>query len=61
MGLYSSKKNAELQANIASVALAVEAMERKMIAAGLLKENELMEDIQKLAQQKIQRPELVEK
>lgn len=59
--LYSHKLNAELKANIASVALAVEAMERKMIAAGLLKENELMEDIQKLAQQKIQRPELVEK
>ena len=61
MGLYSSKQNAELQAHVASVALAVEAMERKMIAAGLLEENELMEDIQKLAQQKIQRPELVEK
>jgi hypothetical protein len=59
--LYSHKLNAELKANIASVALAVEAMERKMIAAGLLKENELMEDIQKLAQQKIQRPELVGK
>jgi hypothetical protein len=50
-----------MQAHIASVALAVEAMERKMISAGLLKENELMEEIKALAVQKTSRPELVSK
>jgi hypothetical protein len=58
MGLYSSKMNATLQAQIASVALAVEVFERKMITAGVLKENELMEEISKLAQQKMLRPKV---
>jgi hypothetical protein len=52
MGKISGR--AELQQNVASVALAVEALELVMVEKGLLKPDELMERIEKLAKFKVQ-------
>ena len=46
------KREIEIQTQIASVALAIEAIESKLIASGIMKENELMEHIVALAQEK---------
>jgi hypothetical protein len=59
MAVYSDKKERELQTQIASVALAIEAIERKLIRLGFLKEDELMQAIGELAKEKT--PEMVTK
>lgn len=53
MTVFNKKKDIEIQTQIASVALAIEALERKLIKAGILQENELMEYLSVLAQEKM--------
>lgn len=53
MTVFNKKKDIEIQTQIASVALAIEALEQKLIKAGILQENELMEYLSVLAQEKM--------
>jgi hypothetical protein len=55
-GLYSSKKETEFQSQLASLALALEALETILVAQGALKDGQVMEMALKLAKAKMQRP-----
>jgi hypothetical protein len=61
MGLYSSKMNSELQGQVASVAVTLEALENVLTRRGVIEAGELMREIGKLITQKVQHPELVPK
>jgi len=53
-GLYSSKKENEFQAQLASLGLAVEALETILVEQGVLRDGEVMEQALRLAARKIQ-------
>ena len=55
-GLYSSKKENEFQAQLASLGLAVEALETILVEQGVLRDGEVMEVALKLATQKMRVP-----
>lgn len=52
-GTYSSKKEMEFQGQLASVAIAVEALESILVQKGILQKGELQERIVKLTQRKV--------
>lgn len=52
MPAFSTKKDQEQDRQIASVALALEALESLLVEKGILKDNEVMEKLQGLAQAK---------
>jgi hypothetical protein len=55
-GLYSSKKENEFQAQLASLGLAVEALETILVEQGMIRDGEVMEVALRLASQKMQIP-----
>jgi hypothetical protein len=55
-GLYSSKKENEFQAQLASLGLAVEALEAILVEQGVLRDGQVMEVALKLAKRKLQMP-----
>jgi len=52
-GLYSSKKENEFQAQLASLGLAVEALETILVEQGVLRDGEVMEVALRLAARKM--------
>jgi hypothetical protein len=59
-GLYSSKKENEFQAQLASLGLAVEALETILVEQGVLRDGQIMEEALKIAARKMQMPGLEE-
>jgi len=55
-GLYSAKKENEFQAQLASLGLALEALETILVEQGVLREGQVMEQAVKLAKLKMLMP-----
>ena len=55
-GLYSSEKENEFQAQLASLGLAVEALETILVEQGVIRDGEVMEVALRLASQKMRIP-----